>query len=142
MTLLEVMLVVAFIAMLTSVGIPAFMGYMERTQNARALADIGSLSLQLKQWEANNGALPVTLADAGLDGLVDPWGNPYAYLRIEGADIGAMRKDKNLVPVNTDFDLYSRGKDGVSAPPFPAGPSRDDIVRAHDGAYYGLAEDF
>jgi len=46
------------------------------------------------------------------------------------------------VPINTDFDLYSMGPDGRSAPPLTAKHSRDDIVRANDGAFIGLASDY
>ena len=53
-----------------------------------------------------------------------------------------MRKDKNLVPLNTDFDLYSKGPDGASQKPLNAEASRDDIVRANNGAYVGKAEDY
>jgi general secretion pathway protein G len=53
-----------------------------------------------------------------------------------------MRKDKNLVPINTDFDLYSLGKDGESVGPLTAIPSRDDIVRANNGSYIGRADSY
>ena len=56
--------------------------------------------------------------------------------------IGDVRKDKNLNPLNTDFDLYSLGEDGASASPLTAKNSRDDIVRANNGAYIGLGEDY
>jgi general secretion pathway protein G len=78
-------------------------------------------------------------------GLVDPWKNPYQFLRIDGAGLkglGALRKDKSLVPVNTDYDLYSTGKDGASQPPFTAKASEDDIVRANNGRYIGLADKY
>jgi len=53
-----------------------------------------------------------------------------------------MRKDKNLTPINTYYDLYSTGKDGLSVSPLTAKHSRDDIVRANDGGFIGLATDF
>ena len=46
-----------------------------------------------------------------------------------------------MVPVNSDFDLYSMGKDGASASPFTAKSSQDDIVRAFNGGYYGKVAD-
>ena len=79
-----------------------------------------------------------------MGGLLDPWTHPYQYLRINGANIkgSSLRKDKSLVPVNTDFDLYSMGKDGASVSPFTAKQSRDDIVRANNGKFVGLAADY
>jgi general secretion pathway protein G len=53
-----------------------------------------------------------------------------------------VRRDKNLVPINTDFDLYSVGKDGVTVSPLTAAQSRDDVVRANDGTFIGLGEDY
>lgn len=52
---------------------------------------------------------------------------------------GAMRKDRFLVPINTYFDLYSMGPDGMSAAPLTAAASRDDLIVANDGDYIGLA---
>ena len=53
-----------------------------------------------------------------------------------------MRMDKNLVPINADFDLYSKGRDGKSQQPLTAKDSLDDIVRGNDGGYYGLASKY
>jgi len=96
----------------------------------------------IKTYEIENETLPNSLSDVGQGGLLDPWGNPYEYLKVEGANKGRLRKDRFLVPVNSDFDLYSRGKDGRSVSPFTAKASRDDIVRAADGGYVGLASGF
>jgi general secretion pathway protein G len=52
------------------------------------------------------------------------------------------RKDKNLVPLNSDYDLYSMGKDGESQIPLTVKISHDDIIRANDGAFVGLAIDY
>ncbi len=59
-----------------------------------------------------------------------------------GGGTGQARKDRFLVPLNSDFDLYSTGRDGRSAPPLTAQYSRDDIVRAVNGGYVGLASEF
>jgi general secretion pathway protein G len=61
---------------------------------------------------------------------------------MDGANPGQMRKDKNMVPINTDFDLYSMGKDGESVLPLTAKKSQDDIVRASNGAFVGLGSDY
>lgn len=52
------------------------------------------------------------------------------------------RKDRFLVPINSDFDLYSMGKDRETVAPLTAKKSHDDIVRANDGAFVGLASEF
>ena len=56
--------------------------------------------------------------------------------------MGMVRKDKNLVPINSDFDLYSMGPDGESVSPLTANSSRDDIVRGRNGDYIGNAAEY
>jgi general secretion pathway protein G len=141
-TLLELTLVIVLIGLLAGVGIPTYRGIIDRMNVNRAIADIGEISLQLYRWETNIGAFPPNLAAAGLNGRLDPWGRPYFYLELTGANPGDVRKDKNLVPINTDFDLYSAGKDGETARPLTAQKSRDDVVRANNGAFIGLAADY
>lgn len=141
-TLLEVTLVVTLLGLLSAIAIPTYRGYAERANETRAIADLGMLSLDLARWQLNTGSFPPDLATAGLDGRRDPWGQPYVYLNLATATIGEMRKDKNLVPLNTDFDLYSAGEDGSSQAPLTARASRDDIVRANNGGYIGSAEDY
>jgi len=53
-----------------------------------------------------------------------------------------MHKDRSMVPVDSDFDFYSMGPAGQSRPPFTAKASRDDIVRAGDGGYFGKASEY
>ena len=140
-TLLELMAVVAVVAVLGAIAVPAFNGYVERSRMARTISDIGSISLQLYRWQLNTRTFPATLAEAGLGGD-DPWGKPYEYTRVAGTPDNQLRKDHNLHPINTDFDLYSMGADGDSRRPLTAQKSRDDIIRANNGAYIGLAENY
>jgi general secretion pathway protein G len=140
-TLLELAAVLAVIGLLAAFAIPAFQGYVERTRVTRAVSDIGSIGLQLYRWQLNTRTFPATLAEAGLGGD-DPWGNPYEYTRIEGTPENELRMDHNLHPINTDFDLYSMGADGDTRRPLTAQASQDDIVRANNGAYIGLAKNY
>ena len=88
----------------------------------------------------SNNRYPVSLAEAGLGDLEDPWGNPYQYLVVFGRnDAGPVRKDNNLKPVNTGYDIYSMGPDGRTETPFTSTLGKDDIVMANDGDYFGLA---
>ncbi|MCK6499308.1 MAG: prepilin-type N-terminal cleavage/methylation domain-containing protein, partial [Nitrospira sp.] len=58
------------------------------------------------------------------------------------SDKGKPRKDRFLHPINSDYDLYSKGKDGESVEPLTAKKSYDDVIRANDGSFVGLAADF
>jgi general secretion pathway protein G len=141
-TLLELALVLALIAIMSAIAVPMYRGYVERANEGRSIADIGAISIELYRWELNTGSFPPDLATAALDGFEDPWGRPYAYLNIALAGTNDVRKDKNLHPLNTDFDLYSLGPDGDSRLPLTAQVSRDDIIRANNGGYVGRAEDY
>ena len=98
----------------------------------------------LDRYELDNDmTLPSTLADIGRAGMSDPWGNPYEYRNIgTSTGNGQLRKDHNLVPINSDYDLYSKGPDGSSVSPLQAAPSRDDIVRGRDGTFIGVATEY
>lgn len=117
--------------------------YIDKARNTQAIADIRMVELVMEKFEAENGNLPNNLAQVGKGNLLDPWGNNYQYLNIITAGPGSKpRKDHFLVPVNSDYDLYSMGKDGKSKAPFTAHASRDDIVRANDGMYVGLVSEY
>jgi general secretion pathway protein G len=141
-TRLELVVTITAAVVLGSLAVPTFNTYLERSRVARAVSDIGTVSLQLHRRQVDTGSLPATLAEAGIRPRDDPWGRPYEYLRVAGANSGRLRKDRNLVPINTDFDLYSRGPDGISGGPLTAQQSRDDIVRAKNGGYIGVAANY
>jgi general secretion pathway protein G len=140
-TLLELLAVLAAVVVLGAIAIPGFNGYVARSRIARAVGDIGTISLRIYQWQLNAGRFPATLAEAGI-AATDPWGRPYEYTRVEGTPDNQLRKDHNLHPINTDFDLYSVGPDGSTQLPLTAAPSRDDIIRANDGRYMGVAASY
>jgi general secretion pathway protein G len=142
-TLIELLLVLALITTLAAIGIPIYFHSVEKAKQSRAIGDINAISTALVTYFFQNGAYPDSLAAVGFDTLKDPWGSVYQYLAIDTAKgNGKLRKDKNLVPLNTDFDLYSMGPDGDSSTPLTAKNSRDDIVRANNGAFVGLASDY
>jgi len=142
-TMIEMLLVVIIIGALAALAIPNFQRVVERARLTKAIADLIVIGQDLNDYALdNNGSFPPNLATVGRGSLLDPWGRPYRYLRVPGTPIGQLRKDRFLVPVNSDFDLYSMGPDGASQPPFTAGPSRDDIVRANDGGFVGRVTDF
>ena len=143
--LIELMIALVITLLLVSIAVPAYDRFADRAKEAKAIGDIGNISIEIGKFQLrNNNALPVTLNELGIDIPLDPWDTPYEYLNIvtAGAGNAALRKDKNLSPLNTDFDLYSRGEDRDSKGPLSAQTSRDDIVRANNGAFIGLGEDY
>ncbi len=141
-TLIEVALTLALVGTLAALGTVGYRGFVERARLAQVVVDLKNISIAVDGHEAATGSLPDTLADAGMGGMTDIWGNPYVYLRLDTAKKGKARKDKFLVPINSDYDLYSMGPDGKSVAPLTAKASRDDMIRAADGSYYGPAAGF
>lgn len=144
-TLLELVLTVAILAILTTLVVASMAQYYERANNARAIAEIRLLETHIRKFLSNEDRLPETLADIDMDGLRDPWGNAYEYLNIvtaAGTDLGKIRRDRWLIPLNVDFDLYSFGKDGMSVSPLTAPQSQDDLIRASNGGFVGLGADY
>ena len=141
-TLLELSFVVAIIGILAAAAYPSFSAYQQRARGAHAIVQMKSIENAVDTFEAGSGVLPASLADVGLAGLTDPWGNPYQYTNLSTAPPGKARKDRFLVPINSDYDLWSMGADGRSVPPLTANSSRDDIIRANDGSFYGRASGY
>lgn len=143
LTLIELMLVVALVAVLAAIAMPVYTNYRERVNRTIAIQDVRILQLLISDHAANGGSFPASLADVGNGGKLDPWGHAYQYVDLTGAGgIGKARKDHKLNPINSDFDLFSMGKDGVFKSQLTQKDSLDDIVRARDGAFVGLASTF
>ncbi len=119
-TLVEMILVLAIVALLVGAAIVNFGGVLEGGKKTTTKGNISSISSALRAYEVDNMFLPTT--EQGLSALVekpssrpaptswspklkklpiDPWGNAYHYRR-PGV------KDK------TGFDIYSAGPDGVA----------------------------
>ena len=144
-TLVEFLIVFAIIGILAAIAVPNFISYRYEAKIAVAITEIKMIEKVIANYLIDKGDLPDSLNDAGMDHLTDPWGNPYQYLRLDGGTTpglnGKRRRDKSANPVNSDYDIYSMGQDGKTAAQFMAKKARDDIVRANDGGYYGLAEE-
>jgi len=146
LTLIELLLGVAIVGTLLAVGVPIYSNTVYKAKVNSAIAKIALTGQKIEDFLIDNGRLPDTLSELGEGNSLDPWGNPYQYLPILGRDKkdveGKWRKDRFLVPLNQDFDLYSMGKDEQSRAPLTAHSSWDDIVRANNGGYVGLASKY
>jgi general secretion pathway protein G len=143
--LLELMIVLVVAGLLATLAVPAYNGVIQRARVERAIGEIGTIHIKIEEYQIkNNHQLPASLNDLSLEVGLDPWGQTYHYLNIQaaGPGNGGLRKDGKLNPLNSDYDLYSIGADGSSSGPLSAKSSRDDIVRANNGAYIGLGEDY
>jgi len=118
-TLIEVMVVVAILAILAAVVVPRVMDEPAKARRAKAQQDIRAIESALDLYKLDNYRYPTT--DQGLEALVDPpasgpepenykeggylrklpqdpWGNPYRY--VHPGEHG-------------EYDVYSLGADGA-----------------------------
>lgn len=114
-TLVELLVVLAILAMLVGLVGPRVLGYMDDARVKTARIQIAGYRSALEVFRLDNGRFPST--DEGLEALTekpsgmgnwrgpyldrqlaaDPWGNAYVYLS-DG---------------KSDFRIYSFGRDGV-----------------------------
>lgn len=142
-TLTELMIVLVVAGLLAAVAVPSYTQYVDRARVSRAISDISALHLAIERYRLRHDTMPPSLASLGIDVPLDPWNQPYRFVDLDfGRNIGKARKDGRLVPLNSDFDLYSIGEDGRTATPLSARSSHDDILRANNGAFIGLGRDY
>lgn len=151
-TLVEVMLVVAILGILLSIATISYSRYLEKSEAQEAVAQIREIEQAIEMYKLINYEYPPNLATVGKGNLKDPWGNPYQYTRVEAPDptkkrdepanLKNLRKDRNEHPINTDYDLYSMGKDGKTNLPITSHNSQDDVIRAKNGMFVGLVSDY
>ncbi len=147
-TLIEVVLVATITGSLAALAIPNVQRIMEDAKVVEAMSDIRIYAATARDHKLVNGKLPDSFDKFGYDDPpLDPWGNEYEYLLIEGQfevypPGKKPRQDRFLRPVNRDFDIYSRGPDGETSDNLTDADSLDDIIRANDGGFVGIAEDY
>jgi general secretion pathway protein G len=145
-TLVELLFVMAIVGTLVLISIPNLAVMIHKARIKKACSDIAITGIKMDDYLTDHGNLPLTLEESGAINITDPWGIPYQYLIILGKNKneiqGKWRKDRFMVPINSDFDLYSMGKDGISIAPLTAKESHDDIIRANNGDYIGEASKY
>jgi general secretion pathway protein G len=138
-TLIELIVIVAIIGILCGIAAPIYADFRYRTQVTVAKAIIREIESGINIYKYRYGAYPATLSDAMIATPLDPWGNPYQYVSSEDPNWNSQfRFDRNLKPLNSDFDLCSMGLDGQTGRNLAASKSADDVVRAGNGGFVDL----
>ncbi len=52
------------------------------------------------------------------------------------------RRDRYMFPLNTDYDLFSLGPNRSTAVSLGQALAQDDVIRANDGGFFGLASEY
>jgi general secretion pathway protein G len=154
-TLVELVVVMGVLAILTIMGMGVYSHFINSAKNTRAIAEIRLLEKEILGFWQTNDRLPDSLAELGHAVILDPWKTPYQYINFDTTagweDMRRVTKKKDngkgkgkgqSAALNEDFDLFSMGEDRMSAPDLDDGSSLDDIVRAGDGRYTGLASEY
>jgi general secretion pathway protein G len=141
-TLLEMMIVLLLIGILMTLAMPYYGDWRNRVMTQQATGDIIGNEAVVETYVAMNKRLPTSFADMPGARTIDPWGRPYVYYNVEANGKGGSRKDHALNPLNADYDMYSVGPDGVSKPQITQKESVDDVIRASNGGYVGIASGF
>jgi general secretion pathway protein G len=144
-TLVEFGLTVFVAALFFSMIIPAGINLTNQVKSNSVTNELQEIADKLNAHFKAESSYPDTLEEALDFAPMDPWNNPYQYLKIYGGNKknkGKIRKNKSANGINSRFDLYSMGLDGESVAPLTAKSSRDDIIYALDGRYIGPANEF
>lgn len=232
-TLLELMIVVAILAIIASIGVPQYVGALRVARVGKAKHELVTISHAVDAYTTNNsGQLPLSLYQVGFGGKRDPWGVTYCYLNYsdgtgdgldwaiaagivdpsafsplagsgDGGDGGpggpqavvdadavavavepvdytqlqtkigrlvsiverakieqsvmtngnfslftgvptetTRRRDRYMFPLNTDYDLFSLGPDHETAASLGESVGMDDVIRANNGGFFGLASNY
>jgi general secretion pathway protein G len=132
-SLVELIVGLVIIGVLSTIAVPLFAFVRDRAKVSRCETEIRTLDKDITSYLIDKGYLPNSLNDVGRGDLKDPWGNLYVYHR------NPVYQAPDTLPLNSDFDLYSKGIDGNSAESLTSGNSNteDDIIRGCDGGYVG-----
>lgn len=140
LTLVELALVAGMLGVLLMLGFSGWQTWRNKVLTKEAQDMIIGMAATIDAYYTDTGNLPADLAAVGFGGATDPWDHAYVYRPLSTPQSkGKARKDHSLVPLNSDYDLYSKGPDGESAAPLTAKSSRDDILRANNGRFVGPA---
>ena len=139
-TMVEILLVMVLVGVLLAIALPLYERFIEKARVTESVVQIGTIATRIQEYQAANGALPADLTPLQNIPTIDPWGRAYMYVIITSP--GVARRDKKTVPINSQYDLFSVGRDGLTHNSLGNDASRDDVIRARDGRFIGLAEEF
>jgi general secretion pathway protein G len=142
LTLLELAVAMLIVVVLASIAIPIYTKFINKARSIQSVSQMSALQKEIMMYKFDEGDLPAALSDLQIANLLDPWERPYRYARFGGESSAEPRVDRSSSALNSDYDLYSLGQNGESALSLAAVASLDDIVRAKDGAYIGLASEY
>ena len=116
-TLMEVLIVLAIIAMLAALVGPRVIGYLGKAKSQVAQTQIGNLASSLELYFIENGSYPSEAE--GLTALIEApvgainWDGPYIKAASALSDPWQRDYQYELLTDNDDFKITSYGRDGT-----------------------------
>lgn len=140
-TLTETLIATALLAVGADAVVGALSEHFERARIEQTRHEITQLREAIETYRSHHHELPASLTELGSSTPLDPWGHSYEYVNFDTSGTVGQRAYDGL-PINSEYDLYSRGPDGHTDANLETESARDDIVTARDGGFVGSAADF
>lgn len=143
-SIMDIITTVAVFTTIVLLAVPAGISLFNQLKYSTAIDEITIIAEAVSAYCDQQGC-PDKLNQVFGEEKLDPWGKPYQYLKIAGvhpSPLSQSRKQRTLNLINTRFDLYSMGPDGISTPILSDASSRDDIIYANDGKYIGYVDEY
>lgn len=114
-TLIELMIVVAIIAILAAIAIPAYQNYLVRSQVSEAAVLTDGIKTPLTEYYANKGTFPSNTASIGLPSTAASLGGKYVSgITLVAGKIEATMGNKASSKIANDLFVLSPTDNGGS----------------------------
>jgi len=143
-TLIELMVVIAIIAIIAAIAIPNYQSFIQKGKEAEAMGMVRSIEGDVEAFFAKNNYFPDINELYNGNNPVDPWGEKMVYIPLDGypAYLGFAKVDQSMTPLNSDYDVYSKGNDKITNKVVTNDVTQDDLLRANNGSFVGRGKEY
>ena len=115
----------------------------QEPQDMEGVGGWAGLSAQRGLTASITSALPRTPTDTEVADLTSVIASTPTFSIFTSVPTEATRRrDRYMYPLNTDYDLFSLGPNGRTAVSLGESVGQDDVIRAHNGGFFGLASEY
>jgi prepilin-type N-terminal cleavage/methylation domain-containing protein len=143
-TMIELLMVMGIVGVLATMAYSTLGEIRDKTRNARCVSELRNIEKDIFSFASEKGSFPTSLAEIKRANEKDPWGNDYVYALaaepVGPLNVGPLNRSSTGQTINSDFDLYSAGNNGLSTQSIIDPESTDDIIRANEGSFCDMAK--